>query len=180
MSFGLLSSLRHPHFNIIKASCQRLIANLKEEKEVSASWKQQATDAQESLTDAEAELAETLEKLSKADAKVVSYSKKNTQLEVLLQSEREEKQNLRRDLEAKEAELARHISDNMTLRADVRRLQMEVEISNDKIAILEHGARFYDTQNQVLQKSVESLLATMSGHEQHGTRKSDAAEQTAT
>jgi chromosome segregation ATPase len=180
MLFDPLSSLRHPHFSIVQASRRRLIQKFKDVRLMRDVWFRIAGDRQKELSDKEAELAETLERLTKADAKIVSYSKKNTQLEVLLQSETQEKNAARREREAKETELAAALSANIALRADVRRLQMDVEISNDKIAILEHGARFYDTQNQVLQKSVESLLATMSGHEQHGTRKSDAAEQNAT
>ena len=139
-----------------------------------------ANDASKTLSAVEAELAATLEKLSKMEAKCVSYSKKNTQTEVLLQAETQEKLNAIREREVKESELSASLSENMTLRADVRKLQMEIEISNDKIAILEQGARFYDTQNQVLQKSVESLLATMSGHESHGSRTANSAEQAAT
>lgn len=165
---------------MVQASRHRLISKLKAVKENRDDWKAMYENENHLRIETASNLVVVMEKLAKADARIVSYSKKNTQLEVLLQSETQEKNTSRREREAKEMELASSIAENIALRADVRRLQMEVEISDDKIAVLEQGARFYDTQNQVLQKSVESLLATMSGHESNGNRKSDAAEQTAT
>ena len=115
----------------------------------------------------------------KKDAKIKSLEKKLEKADAALSAGVVERDGLRDSLHSKIDQHAAGLQAVMRLDEENRKLRNELDVALDQIEILKKSGTFYDTQNKVLQKVAESMLATLSGYETHGAARTNPDEQPA-
>lgn len=103
--------------------------------------------------------------IEKKDTKIKSLEKKLEKADAALSATVVERDGLRDSLHSKIDQHATSLSSIMRLDEENRKLRNELDVALDQIEILKKSGTFYDTQNKVLQKVAESMLATLSGYE---------------